>query len=231
MDCVWTDPTAADYTADFVWGLIEGGGYNLDALMRLTSSGTLLFGYGGHQVAVPGIGVFNYDDGTDWELGLLYWGANKFIIGTSAGGAGTDRSLQFVVGGVDAWSINANKHLVPSADGNFQFGTSSKRPSIIYAATSFTVGTNPSTTGQFKMPSGGTLHSRNSLNNGNTQLIKSNATHDAVELGDTNVPAILPYTKTDTGDPTGAEGMHVINTFDDVYKIYADGAWRTVTSW
>lgn len=38
-------------------------------------------------------------------------------------------------------------------------------------------------------------------------------------------------TKITTGDPTGREGLMVINTFDNTFKIYADGAWRTLTTW
>lgn len=38
--------------------------------------------------------------------------------------------------------------------------------------------------------------------------------------------------KTDTGDPaSGYEGMLVINTFDNTYKVYAEGAFRTITTW
>ena len=37
-------------------------------------------------------------------------------------------------------------------------------------------------------------------------------------------------TKVTTGDPTGYEGLIEINTFDNVVKIYADGAWRAITS-
>lgn len=41
----------------------------------------------------------------------------------------------------------------------------------------------------------------------------------------------LASTKTDTGDPgTPAEGMIVINTFDNNVKMYADGGWRTLAS-
>jgi len=41
---------------------------------------------------------------------------------------------------------------------------------------------------------------------------------------------ILNSSKSDTGDPTGSEGMIYINTFDNVVKIYADGGWRTIAS-
>jgi len=39
-------------------------------------------------------------------------------------------------------------------------------------------------------------------------------------------------TKTDTGDPaSGYEGQEVINTFDNTLKKWADGAWRTLSTW
>lgn len=38
-------------------------------------------------------------------------------------------------------------------------------------------------------------------------------------------------TKTDTGDPTGIEGLFEINTFDNKFKVYADGAWRQLATW
>ena len=39
-------------------------------------------------------------------------------------------------------------------------------------------------------------------------------------------------TKTTTGDHADPyEGMRVSNTVDNTYKIYLDGAWRTVASW
>lgn len=38
-------------------------------------------------------------------------------------------------------------------------------------------------------------------------------------------------TKNDTGDPTGSEGLFCINTFDNTFKVYAEGAWRTLASW
>jgi len=38
--------------------------------------------------------------------------------------------------------------------------------------------------------------------------------------------------KTDTGDPSDPfEGMMVINTNDNTFKVYAEGAWRTITTW
>jgi hypothetical protein len=42
---------------------------------------------------------------------------------------------------------------------------------------------------------------------------------------------VLSSSKATTGDPTGVEGMIYINTNDNVVKIYADGAWRTLASW
>ena len=38
--------------------------------------------------------------------------------------------------------------------------------------------------------------------------------------------------KTTTGDyASGVSGNFVINTFDNTYKAYADGGWRTLVSW
>lgn len=42
--------------------------------------------------------------------------------------------------------------------------------------------------------------------------------------------AVKLMTKIDTGDPAGVEGLAVINTFDNTFKVYADGAWRTLAS-
>jgi hypothetical protein len=38
-------------------------------------------------------------------------------------------------------------------------------------------------------------------------------------------------TKTDTGDGPGAEGLFQINTYDNTFKVYADGGWRSLETW
>ena len=39
-------------------------------------------------------------------------------------------------------------------------------------------------------------------------------------------------TKTDTGDPANAyEGEFTINTYDNTFKVYADGGWRQLATW
>jgi len=39
-------------------------------------------------------------------------------------------------------------------------------------------------------------------------------------------------TKVNTGDPANSyEGQICINTYDNNVKIYAEGAWRTLTTW
>ena len=44
------------------------------------------------------------------------------------------------------------------------------------------------------------------------------------------IPGIL--IKTDTGNPAYFfDGMICINTFDNNIKMYADAAWRTLSSW
>lgn len=42
---------------------------------------------------------------------------------------------------------------------------------------------------------------------------------------------VLDSAKSTAGDPAGQEGMLVINTQDNLLRIYADGAWRTLASW
>jgi hypothetical protein len=42
---------------------------------------------------------------------------------------------------------------------------------------------------------------------------------------------VLESLKTTAGNPTGQEGMLVINSTDNAVRIYADGAWRTLASW
>ena len=38
--------------------------------------------------------------------------------------------------------------------------------------------------------------------------------------------------KSTTGDPADPfEGRRVINTFDNEYRMYLDGAWRTIVAW
>ncbi len=52
---------------------------------------------------------------------------------------------------------------------------------------------------------------------------------NAQEVGSGHI--ILNTPKTTTGDPTGVEGKIYWNTVDNVIKMYADGAWRTLASW
>ena len=40
-----------------------------------------------------------------------------------------------------------------------------------------------------------------------------------------------PYTKITTGDATGEEGLSVINTADNNFKVYAEGVWRSLATW
>jgi len=38
-------------------------------------------------------------------------------------------------------------------------------------------------------------------------------------------------TKTTTGDGVGVEGALQINTYDNTFKVYADGGWRQLATW
>ena len=61
-------------------------------------------------------------------------------------------------------------------------------------------------------------------------LVTEALTRYAPEIASVGVCNVGITTKITTGDPTGREGLMVINTFDNTFKIYADGAWRTLTT-
>lgn len=83
------------------------------------------------------------------------------------------------------------------------------------------------------------VHSATNPDTANTQWVSMthNQTDAVLTSGTGNItlaPAsyvVLSSSKGTTGDPTGAEGMIYINTFDNAVKMYADGAWRTLVSW
>jgi hypothetical protein len=98
-----------------------------------------------------------------------------------------------------------------------------------FLASYLSVGTTPATTGAGRFANAATIQFRNAANNADLEALQV-TTGNRAQLGSATVPGVLPYTKTDTGDPTGVEGMFVINTFDNTFKAYADGAWRTLAS-
>lgn len=85
-------------------------------------------------------------------------------------------------------------------------------------------------------------HIKISLSSGGTLAEKYRFTPDAAlstgvavvtrSTGDTRYARAIE-TKTDTGDYGSGnfEGRQVINTFDNTFKIYAESAWRTITTW
>lgn len=85
------------------------------------------------------------------------------------------------------------------------------------------------------------IHSATNVDSDNTQWVSfaHNQTDAEISTGKGNVElkpvagsyVVLSSSKGSTGDPTGKEGMIYINTTDNVVKIYADGAWRTLASW
>ena len=57
---------------------------------------------------------------------------------------------------------------------------------------------------------------------------RPNYTSSPDGIPDEQVKIIVKKT---TGDPTGREKLMCINTFDNTFSIYADGAWQLITSW
>lgn len=88
---------------------------------------------------------------------------------------------------------------------------------------------------------GGALNIENETSGSAIHINNDRIDVDFIVQGDTETSLLgvdagldLPFVnkqKTDTGDPTGREGGIYINTFDNVARIYADGAWRTIASW
>lgn len=87
------------------------------------------------------------------------------------------------------------------------------------------------------------------VNNDGSQLMLYNQTTATVVLGVSSAGSLTipanqtitfgtqtfrpPETKTDTGDYASGnwEGRMVINTFDNTFKVYAEGAWRSLATW
>jgi len=88
---------------------------------------------------------------------------------------------------------------------------------------------------------GGFFHNKTGdmrLNNNIASTGDSQITDDGTDLilnPDLNAAGgryvIIRGSKSTTGDPGGEEGKIYINTFDNVLKMYCDGAWRTLASW
>ena len=73
------------------------------------------------------------------------------------------------------------------------------------------------------------------VNNQQTEYIESTDTGHSDLYADVsvdiNAPVLVLPVKTTTGDPAGQEGAMYVNTQDNALRLYADGAWRSVTTW
>lgn len=80
---------------------------------------------------------------------------------------------------------------------------------------------------------GGTASPSSAPSDGSIYSRTSTAPGLYVHADDTwyRVPKVM--TKADTGDPGSGmyEGDTCINTFDNTYKVYAEGAWRSLATW
>ena len=160
----------------------------------------------------------------------IYTGSVKTTGQLMALGTDSSHSLVFRTNTANRWQISASGHILASDDDTYNIGSTAARPKLIYAATAFVQGTDPASAGSVRLEHEGSILHRNSTNTANKNIITASG-DDKIIIGAQAVRAGLPGNKTTTGDPTGIEGLLVINTFDNVVRMYADGAWRTLASW
>ena len=72
------------------------------------------------------------------------------------------------------------------------------------------------------------------IGGGDPEVVVSTANNYDLVLEPKNTEGafvVLRSSKASTGDPTPKEGMVYINSVDNVVRMYADGAWRTLANW
>lgn len=80
-----------------------------------------------------------YTDASNYERGVMDWGttANTLTIGTQKAGTGSTRAINFVVGGVNPFSISTVGHFLAGTDNTYDIGASAAtRPRTGYFGTS-----------------------------------------------------------------------------------------------
>lgn len=85
--------------------------------------------------------IYNtYTDAANFERGFMNWSGNQFQIGTTQGGTGVARNLNFITSGSGRWQINTNGHFLAVSDNTYDIGASgATRPRTGYFGTSIVV--------------------------------------------------------------------------------------------
>jgi len=140
----------------------------------------------------------------------MYTKADDYDTGMSFPAA---NNINFVTDGVEAVRI----------DGSGSVGIKTASPT---AKLHLPAGTATASTAPLKFTSGtaNTTAETGAMEYSGTQLT-------FVRTGTVREVIGTVLTKTDTGDPTGAEGLFCINTNDNNFKVYAEGAWRSLATW
>ena len=130
---------------------------------------------------------------------------------------GATSELHFYTGG----ATPTDRMVIKGVDGNVGIGTTAPTAVLHLKA-----GTATASTAPLKFTSGVNL----------TTAEAGATEYDGTSLYFTRAGTVRErigtiITKTDTGDATGAEGVFQINTFDNTFKVYADGGWRAIATW
>lgn len=152
-------------------------------------------------------------------------GGNLYIASGAGRGNGTQSQINFYtpnkVGSGTSEQTYGTAKMVILGDGSVGIGVTSPTGVLHLKA-----GTATASTAPLKFTSG-TLNT--TAEAGAFEYDGSNLTF--TRTGTTREIINTTVTKTTTGDGTGVEGLFQINTFDNTFKVYAEGAWRQLATW
>src|SRR5262245_8605451 len=120
--------------------------------------------------------------------------------------------------------------LLPYADNTYDLGSATFRFRTGYFGTALTIGTNPATTGEIRVPNGGAVWGRNAANTADVRLFRISA-GDVINLGFTGYPLVLAGSSLTLG-PIYVEGAEITAPAAPIangFRLYADddGAGKT----
>lgn len=199
----------------------------------------------------------NYNTALGYYAGDGFQGSNNIFIGAKTGympAAGTIGNYNIFIGDDvgDNAANGANNNILIGKQLDLQITNGSNQLSIgnLILGTGLTsIGTTLSTgsigigilpTARLTLPAG-TATANTAPLKFTSGTLNTTAETGAMEYNGANLTFTRSGTtreivgtiviKTDTGDGTGVEGLFQINTFDNTFKIYADGGWRTLATW
>jgi hypothetical protein len=158
----------------------------------------------------------------------------SICIGDYSGTGGCKDSIAIGHGVLNSAATQANIGNVLILNGIYNSDGQSSTPIVPTAG----LGIAPSSTAILKLAAGTTGLAPLRLTSGTnaTIAVAGNVEYDGTSLyftrtGTQRETVATVVTKTDAGDGTGAEGLFQINTSDNTFKVYAEGAWRQLTTW